>query len=75
MELPKHILSVLTIPEMPGKIIFNGLTVLKNTMTSIYGKSIVRRLYRMEKNAGIILLAKICLPPNETNVRLLFPFA
>jgi len=72
MELPKHVLSVLTIPDLPGKVLFNGLAVLKNIISSIYGKSVVRGLYKMENNAGIELLSRLCLPPTETNVSI-FP--
>lgn len=67
MELPKLILYILTIENLPEKVLQDALSVLRNTLSSIYGKNVVHSLYSMKANCGLELLSRICIPPNDTN--------
>ncbi len=68
MELPKLILYILTIENLPEKVLQDALSVLRNTLSSIYGKNVVHSLYGMKANCGLELLSRMCIPPNDKNV-------
>jgi len=67
MDLPKLILFILTIRNLYEKVLQDALSVLRNTLSSIYGRNVVQSIYSMKANCGLELLSRMCLPPHETN--------
>jgi len=67
MDLPKLILYILTIQNTNVKVLQDASSVLRNTLSSIYGRNVVQSIFSMKANCGLELLSRVCLPPNENN--------